>query len=934
MDTLERPLFPKLKPIGIPVTEASAQIPKGATRLPMKFQPKQRILADLIFHSNYSWIAYGGAKGGGKASPLESIVYTPSGPVKMGDLAVGGAVSCPDGSTAKIVAVWEHPKSDVYRVTFDDGASLEAKLDHLWCVRGPGNLRFDGSGRRSDNHQWSVIDTATLAATLKIGRRIYIPLTTPVEFIQTEELPLAPYALGALLGDGAFQALVTHEQVCFGKSVASGGCGRSSAGTRYGYRTYAYDRVRMTSADPEIVARCASVGATPWSDIPKKNNRAREYAFDQGVAAAIRKCGLAGKKAWEKFVPKQYLFAPVVDREELLRGLMDTDGSVDSRGHACFSSSSPRLASDVQWLARSLGYKANVTSFSPRYWWKGTKRSGRQAYRVWIKGDSQADLFFVPRKKERAALPFGGRKENGAKGASRARRVISVEFSRNTDCRCITIDHPAGLYVADDFVVTHNSGGARRLALAFCTQFPGVDVLFMRQVFSEVFKNHVLKMWAEYPQLEQHFNKGEAILYLSNGSKIHFGYGEHEGDVRRYNGAADWAAIFVDQAEEFPDSDLAVLKSCVRSTIPGFTPKLVLTFNPGGQAHSYLKRIFVDRQFLDEERPDDYAPLLRAYGWDNFEWIRSEAQARGVTADDYYYGWDDEKRKEFFLTTNYGKGLLGLPRDLQSKYLWGSFEIFEGQFFDKFQPQKVGYMPHEVTLLDYWPWWVSIDGGYDHPSAVYVHTWDGTTVYTFKEFVKAGLEPAELAHAVAKLLLFTESGQSRDGLDGRPPRPNVVDVILSFDWFRKDQSLKSRADVFGEVMQAYNLPWPRESSRDRIGRLRLASQMMSDDTGQGFPSWRVNRVECRDLMRTIPLCIRDTKRDDDMLKFNGDDPIDGASYGLMVQFANLVIPEAVRLAQRIDQFADPQTRAMQARIAAAEAKASMPFFTRRHAYNC
>lgn len=468
------------------------------------------------------------------------------------------------------------------------------------------------------------------------------------------------------------------------------------------------------------------------------------------------------------------------------------------------------------------------------------------------------------------------------------------------------------------------SHGLRGILLMILTEFPGCDVLLLRKTHDEVYKNHVLRLWDEYPELEQFYVKNEKILYLPNGSRWHFGSGENEGEVRKYNGAADFIVIAVDQAEEFSEGDLGILKSCIRSTKHDFTPKLALTFNPGGISHAFLKRIFLDREYLPNEQPEAYAPLLRAYGWDNFFWLRPEAKEEGITAREYY-GWSEEQRREFFLRSKYGKALVGLAPDLQSKYLWGSFDLFAGQYFHKFNPSRVGYFPGEAQILDYWPRWASIDGGYNHPAAAYLHTWDGTRVYTVDEFVMSGLEPRELAHALARRWVWDET-------TGKPMEnpPQIVDCLLSFDWFNKTQSEKTRADEFGEVWQSYGLPFPRESSRDRIGRLRLASSMMSDDTGDGFPSWRINRTVCLNLMKTLPLGIRDPKNDEDMLKFNGDDPIDGATYGLQINFREINVPREVRIAQRVTSL-DPNTRAMQARIAAAEEGDAVPFVSmRRH----
>ncbi len=160
------------------------------------------------------------------------------------------------------------------------------------------------------------------------------------------------------------------------------------------------------------------------------------------------------------------MVAPIEMRQELLKGLMDTDGYADARGHASYTTVSEKLAKQVQWIAWSLGYKANITSKIGKYTYKGERLTGRLSYTVWIKGDSHEDLFWLPRKRARAAAKFNG-------GDPRTRKIVSVEFSREAEAQCITVSHPNGLYLTDDFIVTHNSHLIVRAALHLSLAYPG-----------------------------------------------------------------------------------------------------------------------------------------------------------------------------------------------------------------------------------------------------------------------------------------------------------------------------------------------------------------------------------------------------------------------------------------------------------------------------
>ena len=84
----------------------------------------------------YEEVLIGGRRGGGKLQPLDSPVCTPKGFVRMGDLAVGDAVTDPtSGGTQRVIAIHPHGEMDIWRVTFDDGATTEVGMEHLWSYR-------------------------------------------------------------------------------------------------------------------------------------------------------------------------------------------------------------------------------------------------------------------------------------------------------------------------------------------------------------------------------------------------------------------------------------------------------------------------------------------------------------------------------------------------------------------------------------------------------------------------------------------------------------------------------------------------------------------------------------------------------------------------------------------------------------------------------
>jgi hypothetical protein len=148
------------------------------------------------------------------------------------------------------------------------------------------------------------------------------------------------------------------------------------------------------------------------------------------------------KGSHDKFIPKEFLYNDVQSRWELLRGLMDTDGSV-SRQCVEYTTVSIQLANDVAFLVQSLG---GIVRIRPRQ----TSFLGKKfdSYRLRISFPDNKMCFNLPRKKELAST----RKKEQLK-----RGVKSIELVGKDDMQCITVDSPDGLYLTDNFIVTHNS---------------------------------------------------------------------------------------------------------------------------------------------------------------------------------------------------------------------------------------------------------------------------------------------------------------------------------------------------------------------------------------------------------------------------------------------------------------------------------------------
>ena len=134
-----------------------------------------------------------GPAGSAKANSLDTLVYTPDGPKRMGDIQLGDMVCTPDGQTAEVTGVFPQGEKDMYKVVFQDGDSVECCEDHLWEVSSP--YTWIGS---------KVVDTKFMIKNIetpKGRKKLHIKVPDEV-FFNYQEIELDPYVMGVLIGDG------------------------------------------------------------------------------------------------------------------------------------------------------------------------------------------------------------------------------------------------------------------------------------------------------------------------------------------------------------------------------------------------------------------------------------------------------------------------------------------------------------------------------------------------------------------------------------------------------------------------------------------------------------------------------------------------------------------------------------------------------------
>jgi hypothetical protein len=204
----------------------------------------------------------------------------------------------------------------------------------------------------------------------------------------------------------------------------------------------------------------------------------------------------------------------------------------------------------------------------------------------------------------------------------------------------------------------------------------------------------------------------------------------------------------------------------------------------------------------------------------------------------------------------------------------------------------------EYRLESWFPRWISIDWGYEHPSAVYWHTMlPDRRILTYREFLtkesgslQKGLSPPQLGRRICEL-----NGNDR-----------ITEVYLSPDAFAHRTAEASIAEQLGEVFAANGLPHPSPADDDRIGGWQLLYSLLEGD------AWLISE-RCEKLIENLPMLVRDDPPDqEDIRKVDGDDAADAARYGIVSAMRSAVLrpPVEHRVETRLKAAEERQGRPM------------------------
>lgn len=261
------------------------------------------------------------------------------------------------------------------------------------------------------------------------------------------------------------------------------------------------------------------------------------------------------------------------------------------------------------------------------------------------------------------------------------------------------------------------SWALRRKLILLCLKYPGIHCLIVRRTLSELRGNHVLPLLKEIGKSVP-YSAGERVFRFKNGSRIDLGYLANDSDTLRYQGQ-EYDIIAIDEATQLSEYRFAALKACLRG-VGKYPRRIYLTCNPGGIGHAWVKRLFVDRDFRDGERPGDYR-FIRASVHDNSVLMENDP--------------------------GYIHSLESLPEKLRAAWLEGRWDLFEGQFFPEFSREHHVVPPYELHAKRYF---AAFDYGFDR-FALLIIAVCSDTLYVVREFCRSGLTLSAAGEELARI---------------------------------------------------------------------------------------------------------------------------------------------------------------------------------------
>lgn len=382
------------------------------------------------------------------------------------------------------------------------------------------------------------------------------------------------------------------------------------------------------------------------------------------------------------------------------------------------------------------------------------------------------------------------------------------------------------------------SWAVRRKAALLAFSHPDIKMILLRRSYPELRENHILPLQRELMGAAK-YRDSRKCFEFPNGARLLFGYCANESDVLQYQGQ-EYDIIFLDEATQFTEFQFSTLTACLRGA-NNLPKRMYLTCNPGGVGHAWVKRLFIDRDYRQGERPEDYL-FIPASVYDNRALIERDP--------------------------GYVRMLKNLPDALRKAWLEGDWGVFAGQYFAMWREQVHVIAP--FALPRHYRRVITLDYGLDMLAAYWIALDERGLAYVYREVYESGLIISEAAARIRQ-----------EGMDGAECVYAPPDL-----WNRRQDTGKSAAEIFAEcgvpLVKAQNnrvqgwydmAEWLKIRCADRLDcgsrRVQRADgqsegELCGGAPGEQYACLRIFEGRCKNLVRCLPQVQADSKNPNDV----------------------------------------------------------------------
>ena len=362
-------------------------------------------------------------------------------------------------------------------------------------------------------------------------------------------------------------------------------------------------------------------------------------------------------------------------------------------------------------------------------------------------------------------------------------------------------------------------GGGKSWALRkklslLCLNYAGITVLLLRRTYADLYNNHIKILMGELNGIAAYSEKHKCFNF-ANGSTLILGYLDSDRDLLQYQGQ-EYDIIALDEATQFLEHHFQVLKACVRGA-NGFPKRMYLTCNPGGVGHVWVKRLFIDKKYEQNEKAEEHK-FIPATVFDNKVLLASDP--------------------------GYVDMLNSLSENIRAAWRDGNWDMLAGQYFSEFDRSIHVTVP--FIIPEHWKKYRTIDYGLDCLACLWIAIDESGDYYVYREYAESDKVISDGAKDILNL-----TGSEK------------IDYTTAPDdlWQRSQETAKHKAEIFAEN----GLVLFKASRTREAGWLAVKELLKVYGEGEDRASRLHIFDTCKMLIEHLPALQRDTKRPTDCM---------------------------------------------------------------------